>query len=283
MYKLASPNKIHNCAVFLTSPRYRTFRYLRVQHGKGARATGPDDGGDCISAYDSENFIVDHCSTHWGTDETISVTGTSDRYTIQWCIIAEGLNYAKHSMESILGGGRCTWHHNLYAHQGTRNPRFAGQVRCDFRNNVVYNWGFTAAYGEFALLNYVGNCLKPGPSTVQRPMLFILGDSFVLTGSLHLEGNMLEGNAAVNQDNWLGVGFDRECASASPFPMPATHSDPAEAAFEQVLNEAGATLPKCDAADALIISDVRNRTGRIIDSQQEAGGWPDYPATTAQP
>jgi hypothetical protein len=273
---------IRGDAVMLNKTHDIVLRYLRVQHGKGARDPGPDGGGDCIAAYDSDNFIVDHCSALWGTDETISVTGTSDRYTIQWCIIAEGLNYARHSMGTILGGGRSTWHHNLYAHCGTRNPRFAGQARCDFRNNVVYDWGFTAAYGEFALLNYAGNYLKPGPSTHQRPMRFIEGGSYVLPGSLHLAGNMLEGDDAVNRDNWLGADFDRECASASPFPMPATRGEPAEAAFKRVLAEAGATLPKRDAADTRIVSDVRNRTGKIIHSQEDVGGWPNYPATTAQ-
>src|SRR5262249_25552847 len=123
-------------------------RYLRVQHGKGALPPGTDDGGDCISIYDCDNFIVDHCSAHFGTDEVLSATGLCDRYTIQWCMISEGLNYVNHSMGSILGGFRSSWHHNLYAHCRSRNPRFAGLIRCDFRNNVVYDWGDMTAYGE---------------------------------------------------------------------------------------------------------------------------------------
>jgi hypothetical protein len=93
-------------------------RYLRVQHGKGPQAPRPDDGGDCIAASDSENFVIDHCSTHWGSDETVSVTGAVDLYTVQWGIIAEGLNYARHSMSTIQSGDRCTWHHNLFAQRG---------------------------------------------------------------------------------------------------------------------------------------------------------------------
>jgi hypothetical protein len=66
---------------------------------------------------------------------------------------------------SIAGGNRVTWHHNLFAHNQSRNVRFQGMVDADFRNNVVYDGGDEAAYGEFDRLNYVGNYLKAGPST----------------------------------------------------------------------------------------------------------------------
>jgi len=43
-----------------------------------------------------------------------------------------------------------------------------------------------------------------------------------------------------------------------------------------VLKDAGATLPRRDSVDARIISDVRNGTGKIINSEKEVGGWPPY-------
>jgi len=43
-----------------------------------------------------------------------------------------------------------------------------------------------------------------------------------------------------------------------------------------VLKDAGATLPRRDSVDARIISDVRNGTGKIINSEKEVGGWPQY-------
>ena len=50
----------------------------------------------------------------------------------------------------------------------------------------------------------------------------------------------------------------------------------AEAAFELVLDKAGATLPRRDPVDARIVSEARKGTGRIINSEQEVGGWPAY-------
>ena len=43
-----------------------------------------------------------------------------------------------------------------------------------------------------------------------------------------------------------------------------------------MLNKAGATLPKRDPVDERIVSDARNGTGKIINSEKEAGGWPRY-------
>lgn len=49
---------------------------------------------------------------------------------------------------------------------------------------------------------------------------------------------------------------------------------PAVEALERVLSRAGATRPQRDPVDTRVILDVRNRTGRIIDSPKEVGGYP---------
>jgi hypothetical protein len=251
-------------------------RYLRVQHGRGSETLGLDDGGDCLSAYDSQNFIVDHCSLLWGTDEVISCTGSVDRYTVQWCIIAEGLNHTKHSMASLLGGGRCTWHHNVLAHNGSRNPNIVGQPRCDFRHNTLYNWGHTSGQGSFLELNYVANYLRPGPSTVQTPPRFLSGETALLPGSLHLAGNVIAGTPESTSDNWMAVGYARSCEQATQFDHGPFPPETAERAHARVLEKAGALLPRRDAADRRILRDVADGTGAIISSQDEVGGFPTY-------
>jgi hypothetical protein len=120
---------------------------------------------DALEFYDAERCLVDHCSLGWGTDETCSVVGLSDAITIQHCILSESLDRAQHSMAAIAGGERVTWHHNPFAHCGSRNPRFAMPTLCDFRNNVIYDWGHTAGYGDFERANFVANYYRPGPST----------------------------------------------------------------------------------------------------------------------
>jgi hypothetical protein len=276
-------NGIHSDTFVLNNTHDVIVRFLRAQSGKGPGPARYDDGGDCISVYDSTDFIVDHCSTHFGTDETLSVTGSSDRYTVQWSIIAEGLNYEKHSMASLLGGGRSTWHHNLFAHNGSRNPNFAGEPACDFRNNVLYDWGHTSGQGGFTQLNYSGNYLRPGPSTVQKPRRFMAGTAMALASSLYLSGNIMDGVTELTTDNAQGVDHEREVLSATAFPMVKFTADSAETAFDRVLRSVGATLPKRDAADQRVITDVRERTGKIIASQEEVGGWPPYASARSEP
>ena len=48
----------------------------------------------------------------------------------------------------------------------------------------------------------------------------------------------------------------------------------AYSAYQRILKTGGASLPKRDIVDRRIVNDVKNRTGRIISSQEDVGGWP---------
>lgn len=222
----------------------------------------------------ARDCIADHLSLSWTTGKIITTTLMADRITIQWSILSESLNFAGHGYAALAGGNRITWHHNLLAHNFGRNIRFQGAIAADFRNNVVYDWGENAGYGEFDRLNYVGNYLKAGPSTIQLPRLFHRGDAVVMPGSIWVDGNVLEGQQPVTDDNWRGMGFfylDRESLrAAEPFPAPPVKTDTARDAYEHVLKDAGAALPAHDAVDARVLREVRDGTGRIISWVREA-------------
>jgi pectate lyase len=237
----------------------------------------------------SQNCIADHLSLSWSTTKVLSVTKLSDLITVQWCILSEALNFADHGYASIAGGSRVTWHHNLFAHNLSRNVRFGGLVDADFRNNVIYDWGHTCGNGEFDRVNYIGNYVKAGPSTRQKPPLFIDGEEMAMPGSLFVTNNILESEAAepgVNQDNWRGMGYcyDRATVAApQPFPAPPVTTESPRDAYEHVLKNAGATLPRRDAVDERIVNETRNGTGHIIKWVKDVGGWPVFPSATALP
>jgi hypothetical protein len=255
-------------------------RYLRIRVGDAGvnpamrfEAGEGEDGLRFESG--ASDCIADHLSLSWTTGKIITITPTADRITIQWCILSESLNFAGHGYASLAGGKRVSWHHNLLAHNYSRNVRLQGAVDADFRNNVVYDWGDAAGYGEFDRLNYVGNLLKPGPSTTQKTRLFMLGDHVVLPGSIFVEGNVLDGDLAVTQDNWRGMGyyyFDRDTLKAGePFPAPPVSTEPAAAAYEHVIQDAGDTLPRRDPVDQRIVREVQEGSGHIIRWVREAG------------
>lgn len=227
----------------------------------------------------SRNCIADHLSLSWSTNKILSTTKMADLISVQWCILSESLNLQGHGYASIAGGNRVSWHHNLFAHNNSRNARFQGAVDADFRNNVVYDWGIAAGYGEFDRLNYVGNFLKPGPSTKRPPLLFLEGEEAVMRGSLYLADNILLGSPEATRDNWRGSRFffDRATlAAVQPFPAPSVVVGPAAAAYGRVLEQAGATLPRRDAVDQRVVREVKTGTGHIVDSVAAAGGWPDF-------
>lgn len=251
-------------------------RHLRIRIGDGDvrlddktlnYATG--DGEYALYFVEgADNCIADHLSLSWSTNKMLSTTKLCDRITVQWCLLSESLNFAGHAYASIAGGNRITWHHNLFAHHQSRCVRFQGAVQADFRNNVVYDWGDTAGYGEFGWVNYVGNYLKPGPSTTQSPPLFHAGDKVAMPQSLYVADNVLFGKSSVDRDNWRGMGYYYErqtIAAPGPFPAPPVRTESAADAYEHVLAEVGATLPIRDPIDARIVHEVRTGTGHIID------------------
>jgi hypothetical protein len=255
-------------------------RYFRIRLGD--EGVNPDvryeagEGEDGIRFESgAKDCIADHLSLSWTTGKIITLTPTADRITIQWSVLSESLNFAGHGYASLAGGKRVSWHHNLLAHNYSRNMRFQGAVDADFRNNTIYDWGAAAGYGEFDRLNYVANYLKPGPSTAQKPGLFLLGDHVAMPRSIFVEGNVLEGEPNVNEDNWQGMGYyysDRDSLKAAePFPAPPVTTEPARTAHERVLHQAGDTLPARDLVDRRVVREVQQGTGHIIRWVREAG------------
>jgi hypothetical protein len=254
-------------------------RFLRVRAGNNTSepvGSNPAKRGESFRANDSDNFIIDHCSCSWGNPETLSASGLSlDRYTVQWCIIGEGNNRQRHAFATGLGGDRSTWHHNLFAHMEARVPRWGDiTVQCDFRNNVLYDWGGYCGGGDLRTLNYVNNYLRAGPSSIQR--YFIFDPKVALPASIYVKGNFMVGRPEVCADNWKGVDAVRSLEASVPFQAPPVRTQSAAEAFELVLGNAGATRPKRDPVDARVVSDARDGTGRIINDERDVGGWPAY-------
>jgi hypothetical protein len=274
-------------------------RYMRFRLGDENRQESDSFGGQ------GQYAIIDHCSASWSVDETFSINKASN-LTAQWCMITESLydslhKKGKHGYGGLWGGPGGSWHHNLLAHHSSRNPRASGNKESglmDFRNNVIYNWGFNSSYGgEGWPRNWINNYYKYGPATREnvRHRIFIQQDP---RSQAYTQGNFVWGFPAISADNWKGgIDFqmDRGASEATlrvdqPFVVAPVRTQEATEAYELVLKHAGASLVR-DAVDARIIEEIRAGTAHygetwggggkgIINSQKAVGGWPVLESTT---
>jgi len=275
-------------------------RYLRFRMGDKYQRGGMVDGNggdDAFGGTRKKNIVVDHCSLSWSTDEVFSVYG-GDSTTLQWNLIAEPLNYSyhfetgdkdyeQHGYGAIWGGKHSSFHHNLFADCNSRTPRFDGirnipEENADFRNNVIYNWGHNNMYaGEGGTYNLVNNYYKWGPDTKNNVKARIANPwskpPSIGFGKYYIDGNYVDDSYEVSGNNWKGVvlekGMPGDLAAVKmnqPFPAVEISTQSAKDAYASVLKYAGASY-KRDTMDERIITDVKNRTGRIIDVQ---GGFP---------
>ncbi|MCA1745392.1 MAG: polysaccharide lyase, partial [Bacteroidales bacterium] len=183
-----------------------------------------------------------------------------------------------HSFGATLGGENCSFMRNLYANNTGRNPSIGWNGVFNFTNNVLFNWWHRSVDGGdyTAKYNIINNYYKPGPVTpVDKPIGHRIlkpesGRSQMerkVYGMAYVDGNIVEGNERVTRDNWDGgvqveslpdAGIYRdEIKWHRPFPMPYITITDATTAYEYVLENAGATLPRRDPVDERITRVVR--------------------------
>ena len=274
-------------------------------NGQPLNGSGNDDS---FGGLNHSNIIVDHCTMSWSDDEAFTFYGaTTDSMTLQWNLISEPLNYSyhfetgdadyeHHGYGGIWGGRNASFHHNLFAHCNSRCPRWNGSrygvpigtENCDFRNNVVYNWGINSTYGgEGGNYNMVNNYYKYGPNSNSHTRL--VNPSKQTTAPalpyprIYLTGNYMDGSTLITNHNWKGAtmsgGTPADTAmskATTAFPFLPVTTQSATAAYASVLAGVGCSLPARDTLDQRIVRNVQNRTGHFVDVQ---GGYPTAPRT----
>lgn len=295
-------------------------RYLRVRPGDLMQKEN-----DAITALRHKNIIIDHCSASWAIDEVASFY-ENENFTLQWCIISESLyksahHKGKHGYGGIWGGLNATFHHNLISDHTSRNPRLQGSrytnkpesEKMDFRNNVIYNWGFNTAYGgEEGYYNIVNNYYKSGKATQtdKKSRILELTQSYysakyntdtLNAGWFYVQGNFVEGYPSTSANNWTeGVqkkGITESIKNKSKLNSPINHTpikyEDAQTSYKKILKHAGASINR-DLVDKRILKEVKSgketfgnsfKEGKngIIDSQSEVGGWPELKSTAPLP
>ena len=275
-------------------------QHIKVRPGEAGQAKKSGWEVDGISTIKGAfNIIIDHCSLTWATDENLSASGprhngadvnewrksTSHRVVFSNCIIAEGLSNSTHAKGEHSKGSLIHDNAtdiliigNLYAHNMQRNPLFKAGVYGLIINNYIYNPGNAAIHYGAAPQSWAGFDW--------------------ITGKMVVEGNVIE--AGPDTRETISVGFfngppvdvfwknnrivsKREIRELSgtytltdimPFWPDGLIVMPVEHVRDWILNNAGAFPWDRDEIDKRIISEVKSWTGRIIDSEQDVGGYP---------
>lgn len=286
---------------------------MRILNEKG---DGPDTLGlDGITIFRNDfevtgiqdtvyNLVIDHCSFSWAIDKNISTWDWVRNFTIQWCVIAEaamfgnpqgpaGYAWLSAPNPSGITPHDLTYasiHHNLFAHNASRNPLlYRGKV-WDFRNNVDYNWLVSGPvqFRDEAEVNFIGNRYIPGlDSSFAPPIILSLIDiNSPANGPLpkvFIRDNLCMLRTSTSQDDWdVGVAYVTPnvgglCESTlshcivpvshanvrgqveltEPLPAPAVTTYPVEEATTRVIDGAGATKPRRDAIDTALANELR--------------------------
>ena len=288
-------------------------QHIRVRTGTAgmAKRTGwePDAMGT-VAAY---NVVVDHCSLTWSVDENLSASGkrfigatpdewrqhTSHAITFSNNLLAEGLANATHAKGEHSKGSLIHDNvtdiliiGNLYAHNLERSPLFKGGVHGAIINNLIYDPGqravhynlIAAEWGDHPYqvgkISLIGNAMRAGPSTPSDVALFMLGGA----GDVEL---YMKDNIAVDRIGRPLPMLGRY--TTSPAKIIEVKNAPglpegvkpisAVDVENSVIANAGARPWERDEHDWRVIADTIEGRGKIIDSEQEVGGYPVQLAT----
>lgn len=208
---------------------------------------------------------------------------------------------------------------NLYAHNDLRNPYFKRHTTGAIVNNLIYNansaamnigcdgrWGDAPFEGEPATLSIAGNVLIYGPSTLdeiswdyfdhfdgsdqgtmkklRRPLPMITSWMSIpgLTAArLYIDDNLVLDHDGKSVPRVIHEDDRENFVILSERPVWPERLKPlaSEQLESHITKHAGARPWDRDEVDKRIIRSVRERTGRIIDSQDEVGGYPNHRMT----
>ncbi|MGQ0802066.1 MAG: pectate lyase family protein [Pseudomarimonas sp.] len=289
-------------------------RHIRVRPGEaGVGKRGGVDFDAITTLRGARDVIVDHCSLTWATDENLSASSTrfageseaewraaaSHRITFSNNLLAEGLANATHAKGEHSKGSLIHDHvnqvliiGNLYAHNYERNPMFKGGAQGQVINNLIYNPGQRGVHYNLIAEEWLGhpyskgevvmrgNVLRAGPSTETPLAFFMLGGSGEV--DIYSEDNIAVdriGNPLPQWGRYTTTPLRLEPMATAPALPFGVKLLPSTEVQDAVIANAGARPWDRDDIDRRIVADTIEGRGKIIDSEQEVGGYPNHVET----
>lgn len=267
-------------------------QHLRVRPGDAGQPKKSGWQPDSISTSGGPSDVwVDHCTTTWSIDENLSAStykspnGEPARHIhFRDCIVAEGLDNATHdkgphSKGTLVFGGtqEVAIVNCLYSSQVERNPVFQPGTSGVIVNTVICNPGQRAIHAHGPEGAAEAGMTKPRIAVVGNVVFF--GEKSKRSVNAIFEG-VADGYFKDNEGyDWFGKPLTLlrdpiptlEHPPVWPEGLQATSTT---AAVWHVARFVGARPAERDAIDTRIVQQALTGTARIIDSQDEVGGYP---------
>ncbi len=264
-------------------------QHIRVRAGDEASLQNRSSR-DGITIQNAMNVIIDHCSVSWAIDENICIKH-SKNVTISNCLIAEGLNDSynkkgKHSKAILISydANNVTLLKNIFAHHADRHPNVKDKSSAISANNLYYNFGYRAAsfsakefpcqdepcvtfcsVGDVYIAGLDSDADKKGAGNT----IFRVHPSVRPPSKIYIQDTLIIPNSIQVKSGGTGIWV-----TSPPFWESSLICMAADLVQAYVLTHSGARPADRDTVDMRVIEDVKKRTGRIIDSQRDVGGWP---------
>ncbi|TDQ31175.1 hypothetical protein CLV82_1877 [Zeaxanthinibacter enoshimensis] len=248
---------------------------------------------DAVSIASCSDYIFDHLSTSWGTDEIISTSGGVNNATFQRILIAEG-----NKTGSIMGNSddpsvseNFSMHNCLFYNISHRFPNVNSNGRVDVINNVVYNWNYRLIRTQGSVqLNHLNNFYLRQKNNAYTNQLNKVDYSYGGTKpQIYTAGNIIglgifEDPKADNWELWStfnswsygGKSYRSDTPEPAPadFRAPNSYSllgsplpiKPAVEAYNNIVNDVGANKRLNEHGEVVIDQDVldANYLSRVI-------------------
>jgi hypothetical protein len=260
-------------------------QHLRIRVGDDPNGPSPSNRDALqIPTPGVYNVVVDHVSASWAIDENMSTWYEMSDITFSNCIISEGLHNSlhpegAHSKGLLVGTGakNISVIGNLIAHNHERFPRINGSTSAVVVNNLMYDAGNGYEYVAIGssdgptIASLVGNVFINGPSS-PAGMKAIKVQSVAPAGTkVYQADNSYPGT--------IYSGSSSATSNTSPFDLSSITIRKSSAVESWVLSNAGSRPVNRDSVDERIVHETITRTGWIIDSPGQVGGWPNLPKT----
>lgn len=290
-------------------PREALLQHVRVRVGdEPNEKVGYSERDALCAGYGVSNVVVDHCSLSWATDELVECRASN--LTFSNCIFAEPLECGSHWKGGHAYGmlvsddyfsrmstnnrypvaDRVAIIGNLFAHNMMRNPVLDG-ARAVVVNNLIYDYrnAGISIHGNHwkkraAQVSVIGNAIIEGEETFGTSRaITVCASSIYPENRIYLSDNIVGGRtsrAPWSRTKAIDGIYDKRPmpgefkARKPPVVVEGLAIKPSREVEAWVLANAGARPSDRDAVDKRVVNTVRNRTGRIIASQKDVGGWP---------